>query len=217
MPTHPLLVRSLSALAFVLLPGIAQATPSPAETHLDFTVLKNGSPIGHHWIDLIRNGDNETVSIKTNILVRMAYVPVYRFEHTGSEVWQHGHLVSLRSQTNDDGEEHSLVVGAKNDHIEIDGDGLRSQADSGIIPASLWNHDLVTQGVLLNTLTGKQMPVRVDTLGEEPVSAHGTETRALHYRVTGELQRDLWYDRSGTLVQVKFKAKDASDILYVLE
>jgi hypothetical protein len=69
----------------------------------------------------------------------------------------------------------------------------------------------------LTPLTGKQMPVSVDNLGEEAIRAHGAETRALHYKVMGELQRELWYDRSGTLVQVKFKAKDASEILYVLE
>lgn len=214
---HPVIARSLSALAFGLLPVFALAAPSPVETHLDFTVLKDGSPIGHHQIVLNRDGDNASVSIKTNILVRVAYVPVYRFEHAGNEIWRNGRLVSLRSQTNDDGDKHNLVAEARGNHLEVDGDGLQSRAESGIIPASLWDQDLVKQKILLNTLTGKQMPVSVTDLGEEAIHSRGKETRTDHYKITGELQRDVWYDRSGTLVQVEFKAKDESDILYVLE
>ena len=215
MSSRPVVTGLLSALALGLLPA-SVALAAPAQTHLDFTVLKDGSPIGHHQIDLTRTNDGETVAIRTNILVTVAYVPVYRFEHTGSEVWMNGRLVSLRSQTNDDGDKHVLAVAAKDDHIEIDGDGAHSQASGGEIPASLWNRDLVKQTVLLNTLTGKQMAVAVADLGDETIRSHGADTRAHHYKVTGEIQRELWYDPAGTLVQVKFKAKDDSDILYTL-
>ena len=216
MSARPVIIRVLSTLALGLLPIMPLAAASPAETHLEFTVLKDGDPIGHHQIDLDLNGNNETVSIKTNILVKVAFVPVYRFEHTGSEVWQNGHLVSLTSQTNDDGEKHNLAVAAKDDHLDVDGDGSHSLANGGIIPASLWNLNLVKQTVLLNTLTGKQMPVTVADLGEDTIRSRGANTPAHHYKVTGELKRELWYDQTGTLIQVKFKAKDDSDILYVL-
>jgi len=210
-------VRPLFALVVLgALPSLGMATSSPSFTHLNFTVLKNGDPIGHHDISVERNGDAETVSIKTNILVKVAFVPVYRFEHTGQEVWQNGHLVSLISQTNDDGDKHKLSVAAKVDHLDVDGDGQSSQAEAAIIPASLWNVDIVKQSVLLNTLTGKQMHVSVADLGDESVQSHGAAVKVHHFKVTGDLQRDLWYDQSNTLVQVKFKAKDDSDILYVL-
>ena len=221
MPSRPtpasvIPVRALAALALGLLPVTALAAAAPAETHLDFTVLKDGDPIGLHRIDLTRTADGETVSINTNILVRVAYVPVYRFEHAESEVWRNGRLVSLRSRTDDDGDKHTLQVTAAADHVEIDGDGAASRADPGIIPASLWNRDLVTRKVLINTLTGRQMAVSVADLGEDSIRSHGTTIRAHHYRVSGELKRDLWYSPSGTLVQVEFKAKDDSDIRYVL-
>jgi hypothetical protein len=216
MPAFPIILRrSLSVLTLALLPVAAMAA-GPSEAHLDFAVLRNGDPVGHHRIDLTPTSDGETVSVKTNVVVRAVYVPVYRFEHTGSEVWKNGRLVSLQSQTNDDGDKHTLAAIAKDGHIEVVGDGVRSQADSGIIPASLWNSDLVKQMTLLNTLTGKKMAVSVADLGEDTIQSRGTAIKAHHYQVTGELQRELWYDPSGTLAQVKFKAKDDSDILYVL-
>jgi hypothetical protein len=216
MSIPPALARTLAALAVSLLPSTVMAASAPGSMRLDFTVLKDGDVIGHHQIELVRNGDLENVSIKTDIVVKVVYVPVYRFEHTGSEVWRAGHLVSLRSQTNDDGEKHTLQAAANGGHIEVTGDGTASQASTEIIPASLWNHDLVTQTVLLNTLTGKQMAIKVADLGADPVRVHGSSVPAHHYKVTGELERELWYDESNMLVLVKFKAKDDSEIRYVL-
>jgi hypothetical protein len=215
MPIRSALARTLAALSVSLLPSVVMA--ASGSVHLDFTVRKNGDAIGHHQIELARDGDLENVSIKTNVVVKIVYVPVYRFEHTGNEVWRNGRLVSLRSQTNDDGEKHTLQVSAKDDRLEVTGDGTASQTSDAIIPASLWNHDLVTRTVLLNTLTGKQMAVNVADLGIDSVPVHGSAVQAHHYKVTGELERDLWYDQSDTLVLVKFKAKDDSEIRYVLE
>lgn len=213
------LLRPLLALALALPVVGASAAPLAAPidpSHLDFTVLRNGDPIGHHEITVAQTADSETVAIKTNIVVEVAYIPVYRFEHTGNEIWQNGHLISLRSKTNDDGDRHSLNVSVQADHLEVQGDGTTSSADANIIPASLWNHDLVSKKVLLNTLTGKQMNVAVSDLGTDTITAHGETIAAHHYKLTGDLKRELWYDQSNTLVQVKLKAKDDSDILYVL-
>lgn len=213
------LMRALLALTLALPPVGASAAPigSPTgPTHLDFTVFRNGDPIGHHEITVEQTADSETVAIKTNIVVEVAYIPVYRFEHTGREVWRNGRLISLRSKTNDDGDKHTLDVSAKADHLDVDGDGATSSADVNILPASLWNHDIVGKTILLNTLTGKQMSVAVSDLGADTITAHGATIAAHHYKLTGDLKRELWYDQSNTLVQVKLKAKDDSDILYVL-
>ena len=215
MPLRPVLSRLLPAALAVGLASQAAAASAP-ETHLDYTVLRNGDPVGHHQVDVIREDGGETVSIQTNIVVKVAFVPVYRFEHQGREVWHDGRLVTLRSTTNDDGDKHTLDVRAEGDHVDVTGDGVRTQAASGIVPASLWNAALVHQSVLLNTLTGKQMTVQVADLGEDTVRVHGGPARAHHYKVTGELERELWYDTAGTLVQVQFKAKDDSQIRYVL-
>ena len=217
MPVRPALAQTLAVLAVGLLPAAVTAASTSDSMRLDFTVLKDGDAIGHHQIELVRNGDQEKVSIKTDVVVKVVYVPVYRFEHRASEVWQNGHLVSLRSQTNDDGEKHTLQAVAKDDRLEVTGDGTVSQASDEIIPASLWNRDLVSQTVLLNTLTGKQMAIKVADLGAEAVRVHGSTVPAHHYKVTGELERELWYDQSDRLVLVKFTAKDNSEIRYVLE
>ncbi len=205
----PLLACGSAAMAVVA------AGPAP-DAHLDFTVTRNNGVIGHEQIDRTLRDGATTVSIRTEIVVRFLLVPVYRFEQASSEVWRQGHLVSLSSDTNDDGTNHTLRVQAKGGVLEVDGDGKRSQAPETIIPASLWNEDIVKQSTVLNTITGAKMSVNVTDRGDETISSRGTQVRAHHYTLSGDLKRDLWYDASGTLVQVAFKAKDGSDILYVL-
>ena len=216
MSSRRFAIHALSALSLVAFSYAVKADPTNAATHLDFTVLKDGSPIGHHHIDLEQNGDKQIVSIKTDILVKVAFIPVYRFEHAGNEVWQNGKLISLHSKTNDDGDRHTLAVSSNDNHLDVVGDNISTPVEAGIIPASLWNRDLVHQKVLLNTLTGKQMQVGVSDLGEDTVQSKNNPVKASHYKVTGDLQRELWYDATGTLIQVRFKAKDDSDILYTL-
>lgn len=199
---------------------LAAVLPLPAlaatSTQLDFTVLRNGSEVGHDLIHVARDGEQTHVDIDTHVVVTMAMIPVYRFEHHAHEEWRGQQLVKLDSQTNDDGKKHTLHVSAAAGGLTVDGDGQQSTAPADIVTASLWNPRLTSQHTLLNTLEGTQMPVTVHDAGVEPVEVHGAARNAHHYVLSGGLQRDLWYDASGQLVQVRFKAKDDSEIVYAL-
>jgi len=85
-----------------------------------------------------------------------------------------------------------------------------------VVPASLWNMATVSQTHLLNTLDGSDMAIMVKDLGEEAVKVMGKDVMARHYAISGDLQRELWYDAGGRLVKVRFAASDGTDIQYVL-
>ncbi len=215
-------VSALACLALLIAGPQAWALPSRAALpgkaqRLDFTVLRNGDQIGHDIISLDPQGDTLTVDVETHIVVRVAFVPVYRFEHKGSEIWRDGRLVGLISRTDDDGTKHQLAVRGEGAGLRIDCDGKTSDSGQALIPASLWNIDLVRQSVLLNTLDGTQMNVRVEDLGPEPVEARHATIQARHYRVSGGLTRELWYADDGGLVRVAFSGSDGSHITYVLQ
>jgi hypothetical protein len=178
--------------------------------------VRNGENVGRHVIDISRNGDSTSVRISTNVVVKVAFIPVYRFEHQGMETWRGNQLVALKSQTNDDGTSHHLAVTAEGDHLRVDGDGGEAMAAATILPASLWNSGIIYQTTLLNTLDGTQMRVAVADRGEEIVEAHGAQVPAHHFSISGGLNRDVWFDRSKTLVRVQFAAKDGSTVTYVL-
>jgi len=58
--------------------------------------------------------------------------------------------------------------------------------------------------------------VQIADRGIEPILAEGQMVRAQHYAITGQLRRDLWYGPEGQTVQVRFPAKDGSEITFVL-
>ncbi|GAB6052829.1 hypothetical protein JCM17960_16490 [Magnetospira thiophila] len=210
------------ALSAVLMGGLivpAQATVSmqnQKET-LKFTVLRSGSPVGTHVIDIQGTPDGATVKIKTDVVVTLAFIPVYRFEQTSEEVWREGRLETLSSTTNDDGDAHELAVHRDADKLVVVGDTIRHTLPQNLLPASLWNPALVKEGKLLNTINGKTMAVSVVDVGEDSVDVHGKPRPAHHYALTGDLTRELRYDRDGNLVRVSFAAKDDSRIDYILE
>ncbi|OHC74168.1 MAG: hypothetical protein A3G18_08270 [Rhodospirillales bacterium RIFCSPLOWO2_12_FULL_58_28] len=199
--------------------GFASKAPAaslPPPHDLNFTVMREGDAIGTHVMKFRQNGDVLNVDIVTDVAVKLAFITVYRFEHKGVEGWNNGNLLVTSTVSNDDGTNHVLKAQAEGDQLVVNGNGEVHKTPVGIMPASLWNPEIVKHNVLLNTLHGKHMKVTVDDLGDESVTVKGASVAARHYVINGELERELWFDKAGTLVQVRFKGEDKSEILYVL-
>ncbi|MEK9970520.1 MAG: DUF6134 family protein [Ferrovibrio sp.] len=190
------------------------AAPPPGGA-LNFTVMRNGSEVGKHEMLFRNETDGLKIDIRTNVAVKVAFITAYRFEHEGHEVWQGGRLVRLWSKTNDDGTKHVLDVTAGGSDLVVMADGKDAEKATVSIPASLWNERIVQQRSILNTLDGTRMAIQVADLGTEAVAVQGGRVPARHYSITGDLQRELWYDAQNVLVKVRFKAKDGSDIEYL--
>lgn len=208
----PLTAALAALIACAAAPAFAA---QPASLH--FSVLRNGEPVGTHVVQFHGDDGDMQITVDTNVVVKIAMIPVYRFEHHDAEVWHGGHLISLASTTNDDGTKHKLSVTRTDAALAVTGDGNATRLPPETVPASLWNPATVGQTQLLNTLDGHAMAVHVADLGSDTVNVGGTPRAAHHYAMAGDLARELWYDASGTLIQVRFKAKDDSDITYVLK
>jgi hypothetical protein len=215
MKTGCIARQVIFALAAPLLAGHVEAATVPVGP-LSFTVLRNGDEIGSDVLTFDRQSDRLVVHIKTDIAVKIAFITVYHFQHRSREVWTNGQLTYIESTTDDDGTKHSLRAEAQRGELVVDGDNKRSVVPARIVPASLWDHDIVTSRTLLNTLNGTQMAINVSDRGPEQVMVRGRSTTARHFVLTGQLERELWYDDAGMLVQAKFKGSDGSNIIYAL-
>jgi len=176
------------------------AASIPSSGQLSFDVVRKGKDIGDHSYNFSGSPGSFSVTVATDVVVRVPLIRIaaYRFEHSSVETWQGGELQALVSTTNDDGTPHAL-----------------NTANKGALPASLWNDDIVRTGQLMNTIDGTIMSVRVADLGSENVPVNGGNLNAHHYRISGGLERDLWYDENGNLARVAFKAEDGSTVTYV--
>lgn len=201
------------AVALALSASPAVAADTPRDTR--FTVVRDGEPVGTHMLRFSPAPEGLKVAVDTKVVVRLAMIPVYRFEHHGQELWRDDRLAALSSTTNDDGTRHVLNVAAGASGLQVDSDGKSSRMPAGTLPASLWNAATTSAGILMNTLDGSALAVRVTDRGEETLKIAGRPATARHYSLAGDLSRDVWYDSQGNLVQVRFKAKDDSLIEYL--
>ena len=184
----------------VALAAPVNALSIPASGKLSFDVVRKGKDIGDHTFSFSHASNSFTVKVATDIVVKVPLIrtTAYSFKHASVETWKGGKLQEISSKTNDDGEPHQL-----------------KSASNGALPASLWNDDIVRSQKLMNTIDGTMMKVRVADLGNETVNTKRGAVPAHHYRMSGDLARDLWYDANGNLAQVAFKADDGSTVMYI--
>ncbi len=214
MKLKRLLAVMVLSIPFIFPISSAEAVSVPESGELAFTVMRKGSEIGTHTIHFKQQGAELEVDIATDINVKVFLgISVYHFKHQGQERWRDGALVELNSTRDDDGTDHQLQVRLNNGALKVTSDGGEHQSSVDIMPASLWNVELVKRGLLLNTLDGREMKISVAEQGVEAVQVMGRTVEARHYVVSGGLERELWYDASGVLVQYRLRGNDDWEVL----
>lgn len=186
-------------LSLGLAPAGFAAAP-PAAGRLAFDVTRKGVDIGDHVLSFTGKGADFEVKVATDIAVRVPVIrtKVYSYKQQSSEEWRGGQLVHLVSKTDDDGKAEAVDA-----------------AVDQILPGSLWSADTVRATRLINTIDGKTMRVQVTDLGAEEIEAGGKGVVARHYRIAGDLDRDVWYDADGFLARLTLVADDGSTVIYV--
>ena len=199
------------------LTGVASAAGVPKDGVLEFDIVRNGEAIGTHTYRFDCSGDRTEVRIKTDINFRLFFIPVYRFEHESKEIWQDGKLNSLESNTNENGTPVKLLVHRDEDSLMVYGEDGNLHVDREIIPASLWNRLVLDRSQTLTTISGNVKKFEVEYVGETELEVRGQKVMTQHFRLTGEFERELWYDKDDVLVGVRFEASDGSTVAYVLK
>ncbi|HLH12814.1 MAG TPA: DUF6134 family protein [Methylovirgula sp.] len=201
----------LGVLATAAVPAVAQPAPPEKDRHV-FDIFRDGSKIGTEVVEIDKNGDTTKIKFTTHISVVVMFIQAYHFDHSATETWSGGHFVSFKSSTDDNGTKHEVSAVAKKDAVDLVVDGKESEASADLVPASWWCTDFVTRTDVLNAETGQPASIKVTDLGEEPVVENGTTIQAHHYKVSGDINRDLWFD-GDNLVRLKLLGSDHSTIV----
>ncbi len=131
----------ISATLGALVGATAVAAHTPAET-LRFAIMRNGEQIGTHAIEISRTGPETNVRITTDLSVKVLFVTAYRLQHSATERWVNGQLVSFDSTTDNNGVRHKISATRGTSGLEVEADGKTSRVDQNLFPASAWNPEL---------------------------------------------------------------------------
>jgi hypothetical protein len=214
-------VSSLRAFVFAVLPVLALCWGAPARADsaghdITFTVTRNGGDIGTQTIRFDKKGDTLNVALQTRIKVKVLFVTAYTFTYDGTETWKDGKLVALESHTDDNGDKVDVAVTKKDGKLVMTSGGATKTLSADIIPTTWWKRDLVNRKEMLDVLTGKVVKVSFARDGQEKISAGGKEIDAVHYTVSGDIDRDIWFAKDGSIVKQSLKKK-GDTIQYVLK
>lgn len=186
---------------------------APPRGRFIYTITRDGDPIGTQKLDFVSDAANQlTVITDVEIDVRMLGLSFYKFTQHTEEHWENGALQSLNSNTVDDGEQRVVDLNRKGDRLTGKYNEKKRDVPADLIPSTLWHPDAIKQTVVLDTVRARQHQVKVADKGQVSVVLPFGQIEARHYAFTGELNRDVWYDAGGIIVQAEMKAKDGSII-----
>lgn len=207
-----LLAIALAALMLFALPARASFIPPSGE--IFFKAYRDGEEIGFHKVTFTQDGERVIARTQIELSIYLAFIRVFHYTHDSTEVWEEGALASLESRTFDDGSDEALTVSRNGSGLEIAGPAYQGAGDPGLRPTSYWFKDFVTQRQVLNTQTGKIMPVTIRSEGNETLMLNGRAVETERYFVE-ELKLFLWYDARGQWVRSSFDARGTA-IEYVI-
>lgn len=182
----------------------------PREAGWRFLVLRHGNVIGEHVFSFARRDGDFVVSVAIDIAVDLLGITVFRFTHRAEEVWRKGWLHALTSATDDDGRLWRVQAERQDDALRGTVNDVGFDVSGFVVPASLWHRDTTKSQALLDTIDARMKQVQAKALGAEQVAADGATVEARHYSLTGQIEREVWYDATCAIARVTFPARDGS-------
>jgi hypothetical protein len=184
---------------------VVTAVEAGGEERRIFSVTVDRRQGGTNQIVIQSRDDGSTVvTSQADVTVKVAFV-TYRYSFRGTEVYKEGKLVKLSSTTNDDGKKHAVSGEASKEGLALTVDGKNQQIKGEPWLTTYWQ--LPPEGkrgpnvTLLDADTGKIIAAKMEKIGVEKIAVLGKGTECVHYRLTGGVQVDLWYDGADRMVR----------------
>jgi hypothetical protein len=189
--------------------------PVPRGERLTFRLVRYGSTIGMHEMEFRRDGDVLNVDTVVNVLVKFGPIPFVRYNHRCQETWRNDRLVALSADTNRNGTRLRMSAHWTDAGLAVEGSGTRPYiAPNDALATTYWNPRMLL-GPMIGTQDGGLVKPVVTPQPIAPIRiASGDSIRARHYRLSGDLDLELWYDTSDTWAGMRFSVDDGSVIDY---
>mgnify|MGYP005751505905 CR=1 FL=1 len=187
-----------------------EATPQADRTQdatvYSFDVYREGSPIGTHTVRVERLPDGRRQArVTIDLKVKLGFIPLYTYRHEAVEVvGPDGRLLSLDAQTDDNGEKLSVTARREGGKVVIDGPQGRKTVDGDVVPTTYWRNAFVEADTLLDTQNGRVLSVTAQPVREDTVGTGEMRRRAMEWKLSGDLDLDIWYTPSGDWAKLAF-------------
>lgn len=204
---------ALAAVATGILASFASgpaAAGDPPQGVFIYAISRDGTPVGQQRLEFVGDQDKLRVISHTDLDVKIMGLSLYGFDQQVEEVRRGGLVVSLISEADDDGTDKKVSLSLNGDRLQGDYNGNHRDLDAHLATSLFWQQPAIGASQVIDPLRAKLRDIKVTDLGPQTLDLPIGRLDAHHYRVAGEISRDLWYDSKGILVAGELHAKDGS-------
>lgn len=211
-------VRSLAA-ALAAVAGLCVIALPAFAGHLTayhYSVLRDGDPIGLFQFKTETQGKTRRVEVSGDIAVTLGGITLYRLEHRRSELWQDDLLVESVAHTDKNGDVFEIEITREPEGYKRVLNGETETFDASVGVLALWHQSLLLGGTFISPMDDKVLSLEMAFQSEEEIDLGAGPIAVKHYKMTGDSERDIWFDAAGQVVKVRFTER-LSEIEYRLE
>lgn len=187
----------------------------PQRGQLAFRLVRHGTAIGTHYVVFHRDEHMLIADTAVDVLVKFGPIPFVRYTHRNRETWNRDQLVELSCETNRNGAKLHMAARWTGSGLAVEGSGTKPYtAPQNALPTTYWNPRMLL-GPMIGTQDGTLMYPVVTSQAAGPIRlASGNDVHAQRFRLSGDLDLELWYDASDTWAGMRFSVDDGSVITY---
>ena len=190
----------------------------PTDKLWRFKVFLDDSAIGYHQFSLKQQAGIQTLHIKAEFDVKFLFINVYSYRHDNIETWNGDCLVTLSSNTDDNGDAVFVRINKQDDDQIIETPSGSTLVNTCLRSFAYWNPDLLKSGQLLNAQNGDLIDVDFIRIGTESLTFNDTRIPSDRYRLQGkDLEIDLWYSADKEWLGLQSTTENGSKLRYVLQ
>jgi hypothetical protein len=194
----------LPRLSLILVLASVSYLRAGEEERRTFEVRVDNKAAGSHQI-LIQSGDDGSVSVSLQADVTVRIIITYKYAFRGTEIWKENKLVQLSSTTNDNGKKRKVSVEPTAEGWAVKADDKAFQVTGEPWPTTYWKLPPENRRgpnvTLFDADTGKLIKAKMEKVGVDKITLLGKAVDCMHYKLTGGVQVDLWYDGSDRMVR----------------
>lgn len=207
-----LFARLLVSLSLGL-PLVAHAGET---TRFSYDVWLDDSRIGYYSVEIAPQGGMTRVSIDTELEWTFLSIPLYRYEHRNTELWQGECLRRLESETSDNGDRNFVQAIADGEQFEMQTHQGSQQLQGCVRSFAYWNPALLRSDRLLNSQTGEHTEISIAPIVGSSPQIEGAEGAVTGYRLSlPEASIDLWYSEEMEWLVLQTRVRGDRLLTYV--
>ncbi|MFQ3651717.1 MAG: DUF6134 family protein [Gemmataceae bacterium] len=186
----------------------------------DFAVFVGGKAAGEVHMT-IHKQDATTTTVRTDTDIKVHHgLILYKYSYRGLEVWKDRRLVRLESTTDDNSKRFAVSAASDGKEIKVKTNGIEIGTKPETWSSTYWT--LPELKLRENNLTildadnGKLIEAKLSYVATEKHKIAGQEVSLNHYRLSGQLNVDLWYDGHDRLVRQEWTEQGHKAILILV-